>query len=174
MILKSLKKTFAILIVLLFIGGSGIYAEQTGDTSSDEQTLLVKEIKINENELDETLIPSTEDPDISILSRPGDKIELLGTGGGTGGIPSGKFIDGKKAHDIVVKLGYNSVHQFKTILVRGQRDTTISHYNIYRVTKTERGGTNGDIYLQHTTTRNFYNTFYNEYRDGGGHYPIPY
>ncbi|MCU9613022.1 hypothetical protein OEV98_05590 [Caldibacillus lycopersici] len=168
-LVKGLKKVFAILLVFLMVSGNVAFAEEAGISNSEVTSPIeVKVIDISEKESlkDLTITPTVEDNGVSLNSYRGSKPAMLPLGYGS---PSGYKLSTSQANTVARQAGYSGgAEAFKKDMVKGQRDTTISHYNMFQ--STESGAKRGNIYLHHTSTNVYYNTFYNA---NNGYTPIP-
>lgn len=156
---KRLKKVFAILLIFLMVSGNVAFAEETGNSNSEVTSPIeVKVIDVSKTELIEnlTITPITEDNGVSLNSNRGSKTAMLPLGYGT---PSGYKLSTSQAAYVSRQAGYRGAEEFKKDMVTGQRDTTISHYNMFQ--STESGVKRGNIYLHHTSTNVYYNTGFN-------------
>ena len=157
------RRIIAIFIVLLFIGGNGALANEASSSDSEKQILInIEETDIEKGIIDEIDIIEKEETGISINNRR--LIEKLPS---TMGTPSGKIVNKDRANSHADKLGYDNAHKFKTEMVKGQKDTTIAHYNMFEVTKTKKPFKVGDILLEHTKSRTLYITHHNIFSPDG-------
>ncbi|MBQ9600402.1 MAG: hypothetical protein IJR46_00080 [Neisseriaceae bacterium] len=60
-----------------------------------------------------------------------------------------KKLNNGKAYDLAKERGFKNAHDLKKYAVKGQRDTNISHYNMYYNSKTK------ELFLQHNSTGKF-------------------